>query len=88
MGDDAQAAVLAKHSIAELPRNADAHALLAAVDALRGENDQAARELADLRKQLPEASLAVYAMTRKSDNPAYLAQSARLYAGLRKAGLQ
>ena len=88
LGEDARAVGLAKHSIAELPSNADAHALLAAIDALDGENDKAASQVADLRKQRPDASLAGYALTRRSDNPTYLAQSARLYAGLRKAGLQ
>jgi predicted Zn-dependent protease len=88
LGEDTRAVVLAKHSIAEMPSNADAHALLAGIDALHGENDKAAGQIADLRKQRPDASVASYALTRKSDNPTYLEQSARLYAGLRKAGLQ
>lgn len=88
LGDDARAAVLAKHSVAESPSNADAHALLAAIEAMAGEDEKAAYEVANLRKQRPDASLAGYALSRKSDNPTYLAQSARLYAGLRKAGLQ
>jgi hypothetical protein len=88
LGDDARATVLAKHSIAESPANADARALLAAIDALAGQNDEAANELAELRKQRPGASLAGYAFSRRTDNPTYLAQSGRLYEGLRKAGLQ
>lgn len=54
---------------------------------LAGQNDKVAHDMADLRKQRPDASLAGYALGRKSDDPTYLAQSARLYAGLRKAGL-
>jgi DNA-binding winged-HTH domains len=88
LGDDARARSFAKNSIAELPSNADARAVLAAVDAISGEKDKAASELADLRKQRPDASLAGYALSRRSDNPTYLAQSARLYAGLREAGLR
>jgi hypothetical protein len=85
---DARAEGLAKHGVVEWPSNADAYALLAAIDATAGRTDKVASDMADLRKQRPDASLAGFAWTRKSDNPRYEAQSGRVYAGLAKAGLK
>jgi len=87
LGDDERAHELARRGIAALPSNADAHATLAAVDALAGRTDQASTELAAFRKLAPTATVARHDELRRSQHPVYLAQRARLYEGLRKAGL-
>ena len=87
LGDDERAREMARRGIAALPSNADAHATLAAVDALAGRTDQAAAQLAAFRKLVPTATVARLDELRRSENPLYLDQRARLYEGLRKAGL-
>ena len=86
-GEDERARDFARRAIAELPSNARAHALLAAVDALAGRNEQAATAMATLLELWPAATVARYDELRRSTHPVYLAQRARLYEGLRKAGL-
>jgi DNA-binding winged helix-turn-helix (wHTH) protein/TolB-like protein len=87
LADYGKAASLVKHSIAEWPSNVDAHAVLAAIDALTGRNDEAATEMAEVRRRAPNATLVTYASRHRSDDPVYLAQSTRLYDGLQRAGL-
>lgn len=86
-GEDARAYELAQHAAAELPSNVFAHAVLAAIDALGGRSEQAATEMATYRRLMPTATVAGYDEYRPSAFPAFLAQRARLYEGLRKAGL-
>jgi hypothetical protein len=64
-----------------------AHAVLAAIDALRSRDEQAAAEMATYRRLMPKATVTSYDEYRPSTFPAFLAQRARLYEGLRKAGL-
>jgi len=86
-GEDARAYELAQRAAAELPSNVFAHAVLAAIDALEGRGEQAATEMATYRRLMPKATVASYDEYRPSTFPAFLAQRARLYEGLRKAGL-
>jgi TolB-like protein len=86
-GDDAEAHRFAELSIAERPSTYRAHAVLAASDALMGRSSRAAAEMAEFQRLWPEATVARFDESRPSTNPAFLAQRARLYEGLRKAGL-
>jgi len=86
-GEDERARDLASSAVAELPSNARAHATLAAIDALSGRDELAAAELAEFRKLWPSATVERYDDLRPSTHPVYRAQRARLYDGLRKAGL-
>jgi adenylate cyclase len=86
-GEDERAHDFARRAIAELPSNARAHATLAAIDALAGRNEQAATGMATFLELWPAATVARYDELRRSTHPVYLAQRARLYEGLRKAGL-
>lgn len=86
-GEDTRAYELAQRAAAELPSNVFAHAVLAAIDALRGRHEQAAAEMATYRRLMPKATVTSYDEYRPSTFPAFLAQRARLYEGLRKAGL-
>jgi DNA-binding winged helix-turn-helix (wHTH) protein/tetratricopeptide (TPR) repeat protein/TolB-like protein len=86
-GEDTRAYELAQRAAAELPSNVFAHAVLAAIDALRGRDQQAAAEMATYRRLMPKATVTSYDEYRPSTFPAFLAQRARLYEGLRKAGL-
>jgi hypothetical protein len=85
--EDERALGLARSAVAELPSNARAHATLAALYALSGRDELAAVEMAEFRKLWPTATVERYDDLRPSNHPVYLAQRARLYEGLRKAGL-
>ena len=86
-GEDARAYEFARRAAAELPSNVFAHAVLAAIDALGGRGERAATEMATYRRLVPKSTIASYDEYRPSTFPAFLAQRARLYEGLRKAGL-
>jgi len=86
-GEDARAYEFARRAAAELPSNVFAHAVLAAIDALSGRGERAATEMATYRRLVPKSTIADYDGYRPSTFPAFLAQRARLYEGLRKAGL-
>ena len=87
LGDDERAHWLARHAIAAFPDNLYAHATLAAIEALAGRQDLAAIELAILLRLWPGATIAHFDDLRRSSNPVYLERRARLYEGLRLAGL-
>jgi len=87
LGEDERAHELARRAIAEWPSNARAHATLAAIEALADRDELARSEMATFLKLWPTATLARYDESRPSTHPVYLAQRARLYEGLRKAGL-
>ena len=87
LGEDEKAASLAKRSIAEWPSNVDAHAVLAAIDALAGRDAEAANEMAEVRRRNPDATLLTFAAQHRSNDPVYLTQRTRLFDGLRRAGL-
>ena len=87
LGDDARGYDLARRGVATLPSSAYAHGTLAAADALTGRHEEAATELSALLKLWPTATVADYDHLRRSTHPIYLLQRARLYEGLRKAGL-
>lgn len=87
-GEVTQAHDLAQRAVAERPSNPTAHAVLAATNALAGRDADAAAEMAVYRKLAPRATLANYDEFRRSREPAYLTQRARLFDGLSKAGLQ
>ena len=86
-GDDAEAHRFAELSIAERPSNAIAHGVLAASDALMGRSSRAPVEMAEFKRLWPDATVARFDELRPSTNAAFVAQRARLYDGLRKAGL-
>ena len=87
LANDEKASVLAKHSIAASPANVDALALLAAIQSLQGHESLAHEQMAEYLKRRPKASVAGYDRSHPSADPTYVAQRARLYAGLEKAGL-
>jgi hypothetical protein len=61
--------------------------VLAAIDALAGQSERAAAEMAEFRRLWPTATVATYDEARPSTYPAYLTQRVRLYAGMHQAGL-
>ncbi|MDM0072528.1 hypothetical protein [Variovorax sp. J31P207] len=63
------------------------HAMLAAIDALRGRDAVAAAHMAKHRELLPNDSIAYVVLLNSSASPVFLSQRARLIEGLRKAGL-
>jgi DNA-binding winged helix-turn-helix (wHTH) protein/TolB-like protein len=87
LGADDNAAAMAKRSIAEWPFNVDAHAVLAATEALAGRDVEARNEMAEVRRRNPDATLLTYAARHRSDDSVYLAQRTRLFDGLLRAGL-
>ena len=87
LGDDEKAVSLAKQSIAEWPSNVDAHAVLAAIDALAGREAEAASEIAEVRRRNPDATILTFAAQHRSNDPVYLTQRTRLFNGLVRAGL-
>jgi hypothetical protein len=60
---------------------------LAAAYAWAGHDKEAKQAVAELRKLDPSFTLQSVAGTHPSDDPTYRAQSARIFEGLRKAGL-
>ena len=72
---------------AEYPNSGQPYAMLAAIDALRGHDAEAAAHMAKHRELLPNDSIAYVVFLNPSTDPVYLKQRARLIEGLRKAGL-
>ena len=87
LGDEERARELARDAIAALPDNPYAHTTLASIEALAGRQDLAAIELASLLRLWPGATVAHFDDLRRSSQPVYLEHRARLYEGLRLAGL-
>ena len=89
-GDDLRAAELARQAIAVRPsgtRGATPYAILAAAEALSGRVPEANADMATYRQRTPQATVATFDSTRPSRHPAFIEQRARLYEGLRLAGL-
>lgn len=86
-GKDDEAYRWAMRWAAEYPNSGQPHAMLAAIDALRGHDTEAAAHMAKHRELLPNDSIAYVVFLNPSTDPVYLAQRARLIEGLRKAGL-
>jgi DNA-binding winged helix-turn-helix (wHTH) protein/TolB-like protein len=86
-GDDETAYALVQRAIVERPSAASPYALLAALDALRGRKKESASELSLFKGLWPSATIATYEAWRPSSNLVYLSHRARLYEGLRLAGL-
>lgn len=86
-GDDERARDLARRAVAARPANAPAQAVLAAVDALAGRDEQARAAMATFLSLAPGMTVARYDELRPSSHPAFIAQRERLYQGLRIAGL-
>ena len=89
-GDDRRAAELARRAIANRPSGYGSgrpYAVLAAAEALSGQAAEAAAEMAASRERNPAATVASFDAPRPSTDPAFLALRARLYEGLRKAGM-
>ena len=85
--EDAQAYEFAQRAVSERPSIPSPHAVLAAIDALAGQSERAAAEMAEFRRLWPTATVATYDEARPSTYPAYLTQRVRLYAGMHQAGL-
>ena len=60
---------------------------LAAANAWAGHDKEAKEAVAQLQKLSPGFTVQKYAGIRRSDDPTYTAQRARIFEGLRKAGL-
>lgn len=89
-GDDLRAAELARQAIAIRPsgvRGATPYAILAAAQALSGRVADANADMANYRQRNPGKTVATFDSTRPSRHPAFIEQRARLYEGLRLAGL-
>ncbi|MEO6363562.1 MAG: winged helix-turn-helix domain-containing protein, partial [Caldimonas sp.] len=89
-GDDLRAAELARQAIAIRPlgvRSATPYAILAAAEALSGRVAEANADMAIYRQRSPGTTVATFDSTRPSRHPAFVEQRARLYQGLRLAGL-
>jgi DNA-binding winged helix-turn-helix (wHTH) protein/tetratricopeptide (TPR) repeat protein len=89
-GDDKRAAELARRAIATRPSgygSARYYAVLAAAEALSGHTSDAAADMAVVRERDPATTVANFDAARPSTHPAFLAQRARLYEGLRDAGM-
>ena len=89
-GDDLRAAELARQAIAIRPlgvRSATPYAILAAAEALSGRVADANADMAIYRQRSPGKTVATFDSTRPSRHPAFVEQRARLYEGLRLAGL-
>ncbi|MEO6742882.1 MAG: winged helix-turn-helix domain-containing protein [Caldimonas sp.] len=89
-GEDVRAAELARQAIAmrpSSPRGATPYAILAAAEALSGRVADANSDMAIYRQRAPQATVATFDSTRPSQHPAFVQQRARLYEGLRLAGL-
>ena len=89
-GDDRRAAELARRAIANRPSGYGSgrpYAVLAAAEALSGQAAEAAAEMAASRERNPAATVAGFDAPRPSTDPGFLALRARLYEGLRKAGM-
>ena len=89
-GDDLRAADLARQAIAIRPsgiRGATPYAILAAAEALAGRTAEADADMAVYRQRAPRTTVATFDATRPSRHPAFIEQRARLYQGLRLAGL-
>jgi DNA-binding winged helix-turn-helix (wHTH) protein/TolB-like protein len=89
-GDDLRAADLARQAIAIRPsgvRGATPYAILAAAQALSGRVAEAGADMAVFRQRAPRMSVATFDAGRPSRHPAFVEQRARLYRGLRLAGL-
>lgn len=86
--DDERAAQLARLSIATGPSGIwSAYGVLAAAEALSGHLQEAAEDMAVYRSRLPHVTVATYDAVQPSRDPAFMAGRARLYEGLRIAGL-
>ena len=89
-GDDLRAADLARKAIAMRPSGAGGatpYAILAAAEALSGSVADANADMAIYRQRIPRRTVATFDSTRPSRHPAFVEQRARLYEGLRLAGL-
>jgi DNA-binding winged helix-turn-helix (wHTH) protein/tetratricopeptide (TPR) repeat protein/TolB-like protein len=89
-GDDGRAADLARQAIAIRPsgvRGATPYAILAAAQALSGRLAEASADMAVFRQRAPRITVTTFDSTRPSRHPAFVEQRARLYEGLRLAGL-
>jgi tetratricopeptide (TPR) repeat protein len=85
--DDNRALDLARRAIAERPTNGQAHAVLAAAEALAGHPEQAAAEMATGLRLWPGTTIKNFDLSRPSNEARYLAARERLYEGLRVAGM-
>ena len=89
-GDDLRAADLARKAIAMRPSGAGGatpYAVLAAAEALSGSVADANADMAIYRQRIPRRTVATFDSTRPSRHLAFVEQRARLYEGLRLAGL-
>jgi DNA-binding winged helix-turn-helix (wHTH) protein/TolB-like protein len=89
-GDDGRAAELARRAIAVRPTGYGSnrpYAVLGAAEALSGQTREAAADMAIARERHPAGTVKNFDAPRPSTHPAFLAQRARLYEGLRKAGM-
>jgi TolB-like protein/class 3 adenylate cyclase len=82
-----QAIEWCQKAVASAPENLYAWVLLAAANAWAGHDKEAREAVAQLQKVYPGFTVQKYVSTHFSDDPTYNAQRARIYEGLRKAGM-
>jgi adenylate cyclase len=88
LGDDVRAIEMLRKAIGLNPNYSLAHLCLAAAHGMQGRTDEASAALANYLRTGPSArTISELQLLRASKNPAYLAQCARMYEGLRKAGM-
>jgi tetratricopeptide (TPR) repeat protein len=87
LGDDERAYALARRSLAERPNFGLSFAMLASIDALRGRQAEAEKNMAEHRKLMPYNTIERYAINNPAGADSYLASRDRLVRGLRAAGL-
>jgi class 3 adenylate cyclase/TolB-like protein len=86
-GNDDEAYAILRKWAAESPSNGRPYLMLAAIDALHGRMAEATANMSRHRQMVPSSNVAYVVLTYPSTDPGFLAQRARLVAGLRKAGL-
>jgi DNA-binding winged helix-turn-helix (wHTH) protein/tetratricopeptide (TPR) repeat protein len=72
---------------AEMPQDGRPYLMLAAIDALHGQAEQARSNMARHRELLPRSNLRYVELLYPSSAPAVVAERARLLEGMRSAGL-
>src|SRR5262249_39299419 len=86
-GRDDEAYAWMRLMAAEMPGWDRSYALLAAIDALHGRDEQARAHMARHRALVPHSTVRYIERLYVSSNPAVITQRERLLEGLRKAGL-
>jgi tetratricopeptide (TPR) repeat protein len=86
-GDEDKAYEWLQRWAAEMPYSGRPYLVLAAIDALKGRDEQANAHMKRHLELLPHSNLSYVAMQMQTSNPAIAERYARLFDAMRKAGL-